>query len=84
MTPPQSLPLWTSLDADTATGGQSTAPWVANGVSIDTRTLGPGDLFIALKDMRDGHDSSPPPLAKVPSPPLSPTAPQAWPRMRPC
>lgn len=26
------------------------------GLSIDTRTLGPGDLFIALKDQRDGHE----------------------------
>jgi UDP-N-acetylmuramoyl-tripeptide--D-alanyl-D-alanine ligase len=25
-------------------------------VSIDTRTLQPGDLFVALKDVRDGHD----------------------------
>jgi UDP-N-acetylmuramoyl-tripeptide--D-alanyl-D-alanine ligase len=27
-----------------------------SGVSIDTRTLQPGDLFIALADARDGHD----------------------------
>ncbi|NNL74629.1 MAG: UDP-N-acetylmuramoyl-tripeptide--D-alanyl-D-alanine ligase, partial [Silicimonas sp.] len=26
------------------------------GVSIDTRTLMAGDLFVALKDVRDGHD----------------------------
>ncbi len=26
------------------------------GISIDTRTIGPGDLFVALKDARDGHD----------------------------
>ena len=25
-------------------------------MSIDTRTLAPGDLFVALKDVRDGHD----------------------------
>ena len=30
--------------------------WAASGVSIDTRTLQPGDLFVALKDVRDGHD----------------------------
>ena len=29
------------------------------GVSIDTRTLEPGDLFVALKDQRDGHDFVP-------------------------
>ena len=26
------------------------------GFSIDTRTLAPGDVFVALKDQRDGHD----------------------------
>ncbi|RGP36648.1 UDP-N-acetylmuramoyl-tripeptide--D-alanyl-D-alanine ligase [Pseudotabrizicola alkalilacus] len=49
-------PLWTSADAVTATGGTTTATWQANGVSIDTRTLQPGELFVALKDVRDGHD----------------------------
>ena len=50
------MALWTSADAVTATGGRSTARWQADGVSIDTRTLRPGDLFVALKDARDGHD----------------------------
>ena len=36
-----------------ATGSQ--ADWVIS-VSIDTRTLQPGDLFAALKAARDGHD----------------------------
>jgi UDP-N-acetylmuramoyl-tripeptide--D-alanyl-D-alanine ligase len=48
--------LWTSTDAATATGGRNTTAWQADGVSIDTRTLRPGDLFVALKDARDGHD----------------------------
>ncbi|MFN6925799.1 MAG: UDP-N-acetylmuramoyl-tripeptide--D-alanyl-D-alanine ligase [Tabrizicola sp.] len=48
--------LWTSQDAESATGGHSTQTWQASGVSIDTRTLQPGDLFVALKDVRDGHD----------------------------
>ena len=48
--------LWTSVDAVEATWGVNTRPWQATGVSIDTRTLQPGDLFIALTDMRDGHD----------------------------
>lgn len=48
--------LWTSVEAAAATGGQATAPWQASGVSIDTRSLRPGDLFVALKDQRDGHD----------------------------
>ena len=48
--------LWTSRDAELATGGRSTKPWQASGVSIDTRSLEEGDLFIALRDKRDGHD----------------------------
>ncbi|MDX8351300.1 UDP-N-acetylmuramoyl-tripeptide--D-alanyl-D-alanine ligase [Cognatiyoonia sp. IB215182] len=50
------MSLWTSADAAAATGGDSTTVWNAKGVSIDTRTLQPGDLFVALKDVRDGHD----------------------------
>ena len=50
------MTLWDSVDADSATSGQSTAPWAASGVSIDTRTLRPGDLFVALQAARDGHD----------------------------
>jgi len=48
--------LWTSSDAVAATRGQCGADWQASGVSIDTRSLQPGDLFVALKDLRDGHD----------------------------
>ena len=48
--------LWTSVEAVAATGGLSTTDWQATGVSIDTRTLVAGDLFVALKDLRDGHD----------------------------
>jgi UDP-N-acetylmuramoyl-tripeptide--D-alanyl-D-alanine ligase len=50
------MTLWTSTDAARATNGRSTTDWQATGVSIDTRTLQPGDLFVALKDIRDGHD----------------------------
>ena len=49
-------PLWTSADAAAATGGTPTAPWQAEGVSIDSRTIAPGDLFVALTAARDGHD----------------------------
>ena len=48
--------LWTSADAALATGGRATRDFTVSGVSIDTRTIGPGDLFVALKDVRDGHD----------------------------
>ena len=50
------MTLWTSTDAATATGGRATADWTATGISIDTRTIRPGDLFVALTDVRDGHD----------------------------
>lgn len=49
-------PLWTATAAAAATGGQSRTDWQATGVSIDTRTLQKGDLFVALTDIRDGHD----------------------------
>lgn len=50
--------LWTAGEAQRATGGRllNGENWTARGVSIDTRTLEPGDLFVALKDARDGHD----------------------------
>ncbi|KMK66668.1 UDP-N-acetylmuramoyl-tripeptide--D-alanyl-D-alanine ligase [Puniceibacterium sp. IMCC21224] len=50
------MTLWTAAEAVMATNGQSTRDWQADGVSIDTRTLKPGDLFVALKAARDGHD----------------------------
>lgn len=56
--------LWTASDAAAATGGRVTGPWQASGVSIDTRTLQPGDLFVALKDVRDGHEFVAAALAK--------------------
>lgn len=50
------MTLWTSDEAVAATGGTCAVAWQASGVSIDTRTVDPGDMFVALKDMRDGHD----------------------------
>ncbi|WP_210527359.1 UDP-N-acetylmuramoyl-tripeptide--D-alanyl-D-alanine ligase [Rubellimicrobium arenae] len=58
------MSLWTSGDAVAATGGTTTLDWVAGGVSIDTRTLRPGDLFVALTAQRDGHDFVAQALAK--------------------
>ena len=48
--------LWDAQEAAAATGGQARGNWQAQGVSIDTRSLQPGDLFVALKVARDGHD----------------------------
>ncbi|WP_282061807.1 UDP-N-acetylmuramoyl-tripeptide--D-alanyl-D-alanine ligase [Roseobacter litoralis] len=50
------MTLWTSAEAAAATGGTTTPEWQATGVSIDTRTLQAGDIFVALSDVRDGHD----------------------------
>ena len=48
--------LWTAAEAAVATGGSAATPWTAGGVSIDTRTLRPGDLFVAIEGPQfDGH-----------------------------
>ncbi|HEY7578810.1 MAG TPA: UDP-N-acetylmuramoyl-tripeptide--D-alanyl-D-alanine ligase [Acetobacteraceae bacterium] len=49
-------PLWTAQDLLEATGGSMGTPFAARGVSIDTRTIRPGDLFVALRgESGDGH-----------------------------
>jgi UDP-N-acetylmuramoyl-tripeptide--D-alanyl-D-alanine ligase len=50
-------PLWTGDEAAAATRGQpSGRDWIATGVSIDSRTVQPGDLFVALAGPNhDGH-----------------------------
>jgi UDP-N-acetylmuramoyl-tripeptide--D-alanyl-D-alanine ligase len=48
--------LWTSAELRAATGGTLAEEVIATGVSIDTRTIQPGDIFVALRDARDGHD----------------------------
>lgn len=48
--------IWTETEAATATGGEIAGSWKATGVSIDSRTVEAGDLFIALDgDNGDGH-----------------------------
>jgi UDP-N-acetylmuramoyl-tripeptide--D-alanyl-D-alanine ligase len=48
--------LWTADEIAAATGGTVAGDFAANGVSIDTRSVEPGDLFVALVGARDGHD----------------------------
>ncbi len=48
--------LWDSAALRDATGGTLAEGIAITGVSIDSRSAGPGDLFIALRDVRDGHD----------------------------
>ena len=50
------MTLWSAQQAALATGGEAVGDWAVTGVSIDTRTLQKGDLFVALKAARDGHD----------------------------
>jgi UDP-N-acetylmuramoyl-tripeptide--D-alanyl-D-alanine ligase len=48
--------LWASEEAARVTNGRVEGSWQAYGVSIDSRTLVPGDLFVALKGPTfDGH-----------------------------
>jgi UDP-N-acetylmuramoyl-tripeptide--D-alanyl-D-alanine ligase len=49
-------PLWTAAELRAATGGTLDADALVNGVAIDSRAVQPGDLFVALRDSRDGHD----------------------------
>lgn len=49
--------LWTSDEIAAATDGTLAGPsFAAAGVSIDSRSVEPGDLFVALAGARDGHD----------------------------
>ncbi len=58
------MSLWTGAGAAAATGGELRGEWSVNGISIDTRSLEQGDLFVALKDVRDGHEFVAAALAK--------------------
>jgi UDP-N-acetylmuramoyl-tripeptide--D-alanyl-D-alanine ligase len=49
--------LWTSKEAEAASLGTASRSFEAKGLSIDTRSLKTGDLFVALRgDRHDGHD----------------------------
>ena len=50
------MTLWSAQEAARATGGRAIGDWTVTGVSIDTRSLVAGDLFVALSAARDGHD----------------------------
>ena len=53
--------LWTWEALVAASGGMpdGTPDGSISGISIDTRTLQPGQLFVALQDVRDGHEFVP-------------------------
>jgi UDP-N-acetylmuramoyl-tripeptide--D-alanyl-D-alanine ligase len=49
--------LWTSQDLAAATLGRVATPFAAEGISINSRKLYPGDLYIAIRgENHDGHD----------------------------
>jgi UDP-N-acetylmuramoyl-tripeptide--D-alanyl-D-alanine ligase len=49
--------LWTAAEAAAALGLRPGRAWRATGVSIDSRTIAGGELFVAIKGERhDGHD----------------------------
>ncbi|MZR32488.1 UDP-N-acetylmuramoylalanyl-D-glutamyl-2,6-diaminopimelate--D-alanyl-D-alanine ligase [Sneathiella litorea] len=51
-------PLWKGIDVIAAVGGKADREdWLATGVSIDSRSLEAGDLFVAIVGpVHDGHD----------------------------
>jgi UDP-N-acetylmuramoyl-tripeptide--D-alanyl-D-alanine ligase len=52
----EAFALWTSAEAASATQGNCDGFWTATGVSIDSRTVAFGDLFVAIRGPNfDGH-----------------------------
>jgi len=50
-------PLWTAPEIAAATGGRiEGGDFNVSGLTYDSREIGPGELFLALKGERDGHD----------------------------
>lgn len=50
------MTLWTSAEIAAATDGTASTDFACDGVTFDSREVGPGDLFIALKgETTDGH-----------------------------
>jgi UDP-N-acetylmuramoyl-tripeptide--D-alanyl-D-alanine ligase len=63
--PPSWPTFWKAAEVALATGGRAQGEWIATGVSIDSRSIAAGDLFVALKGPNfDGHDFVKDALAK--------------------
>jgi len=49
--------IWTAKDAQKITNGSVNGDWTAYGISIDSRMVEEGDVFVALQtEAADGHD----------------------------
>src|SRR6187402_2404906 len=50
------IPLWSSTEIAVATRGIASSHFDVSGIAFDSREVGPGDLFVALKgEATDGH-----------------------------
>ena len=50
------MTLWTAAEIAGATGGTAAGDFTATGVAFDSREVGPGDLFVAMRgELTDGH-----------------------------
>ena len=50
------MSLWTAAEITAATGGIASGDFTVDGVAFDSREVGPGDLFLALRgEATDGH-----------------------------
>jgi UDP-N-acetylmuramoyl-tripeptide--D-alanyl-D-alanine ligase len=48
--------LWTSAEIAAAVAGSASADFAVGGIAFDSREIGPGDLFVAMKgEATDGH-----------------------------
>jgi len=55
--PDPTPPLWTAQEIAAATGGRiEGGGFEASGLTYNSREIAPGELFLALKGERDGHD----------------------------
>ena len=55
--PDTTPPLWTAAEIADATGGRLTGgDFDVHGITYNSREIAPGDLFLALKGARDGHE----------------------------